>query len=317
MKIAVIGPGAMGCLLAVSLCEENEVAVLDHRRERAALLNRQGLLLEEPGRSRVGRVNVTADPQRLGPAELVILCVKSVGFQAALRNARLLCNRDSLLLALQNGIGHLPLLAELPADTAWAVGVTSHGATLVGPGHVIHRGQGLTRIGAAPQLAAPPDQTREKLVRAARVLTRAGIETELVDEILNEVWAKLLINIGINALTVIHDCPNGALLEIPDALAMMRAAIREGQQVAEKSNIVLAGDPLKAAVEVCRATATNTSSMLQDVRHKRATEIDAINGALIRKGAALGVAVPVNRELTRQIKEIEGSYRNSIANLIS
>jgi 2-dehydropantoate 2-reductase len=309
MKIAVIGPGALGCLLAASLAENNEVWLLDHNPERAALLNRKGLILESKGRSKHCHVKVTAEPHLVGPAQLVLLCVKSGGVREALPAARALLDQDSLAVTLQNGLGHLPLLAELPAEPAWALGVTSHGATLAEPGHVLHKGRGLTRIGFPPRSSAPPDKAGHKLALAARALTDAGIETEPVDDILNHVWAKLLINIGINALTVIHDCPNGALLDSPDAMALMAAAIREGQEVARKSGIVLGGDPLQAATEVCRATAANISSMLQDVRAKRETEIDAINGALVRKAAELGVPVPINRELTRKIKEIERSSR--------
>jgi len=309
MKIAVIGPGAMGCLLAASLTDHHEVWLLDHNPERTALLNRQGLLLEnDRGRSKPRFVKVVTDPRLAAPVKLAFLCVKSGRVREALRTARLLCDRDSLLVALQNGIGHLSHLAELPGDIAWAVGVTSQGATLAAPGHVLHQGQGITRIGLTPELSASADQTGEMLILAARTLTRAGIATEPVTDILNHVWAKLLVNVGINALTVIHDCPNGALLEIPEARAVMAAAIGEGCEVAGESGIVLPGDPLKAATEVCRATAANISSMLQDVRARRATEIDAINGALVLKAAEVDVPVPVNRELTRKIKEIERAY---------
>lgn len=310
MKITVVGPGAMGCLLAASLSEHHQVRLLDHDPDRAALLNRRGLCLEDGGRCRHYRVEAAADPRRLGPAELVLLCVKSGAVRPILAQIPFLCDKNSLLIAFQNGIGHLAPLAELSADTAWALGVTAQGATLAGPGHVLHRGRGLTRIGLAPQLSAPKDEARAKLVRAARALSGAGIETAPVDDILNHVWAKLLINAGINALTVIHDCPNGALLDSPDAVAVMRAAILEGKEVAEKSGIYPGADPLKAAVEVCRATAANISSMLQDVRAKRLTEIDAINGALVRCAAELDIPVPVNRELTRKIKEIERGYDN-------
>jgi len=140
MKIAVIGPGAMGCLLAVSLNAGNEVWLLDHNRERATFLDRQGLILEENSLSRHCPVNVAVDPDSVGLADLVLLSVKSGSFPAALQTARLLCDKNSLILALQNGIGHLPLLAELPDGFDWALGVTSHGATLWAPAMFSTRG---------------------------------------------------------------------------------------------------------------------------------------------------------------------------------
>ena len=310
MRVAVIGPGAMGCLLAASLCDANEVWLLDHNPDRATLLDQQGLILEKNGLSKNCRVSVTVNPQLIGPVDLALLCVKSGKVKEALQAAKPLFNQDSLLLAFQNGIGHLPLLPEILGDTIWGLGVTSHGATLTGPGHVLHKGQGLTRIGLLSESFRRNDKSRKKLALAAQTLTGAGIETESVSDILNHVWAKLLVNIGINALTAIHNCPNGSLLESAETITIMKAAVLEGKNVAEKIGITLADDPMQVTWEVCRATASNISSMLQDVRAKRPTEIDAINGALIRKAAEIGLATPVNEELLRQVKEIESNYHD-------
>jgi 2-dehydropantoate 2-reductase len=302
----------MGCLLAASLCEDNKVWLLDHNPDRANLLNRQGLVLEENGQVRNCRVNVTVNSRTIGPVDLILLCVKSGKVKEALQSVGPICNQDSLLLAFQNGIGHLPLLPEILDDTAccWGLGVTSHGATLIGPGHVLHRGQGLTLIGLPAESVGGNAESREKLALAAQTLTGGGIETELVPDILNHVWAKLLVNIGINALTVIHDCPNGALLESSETMAVMKAAVLEGQHVAEKIGITLGDDPLQVTLKVCLATAANISSMLQDIRAKRPTEIDAINGALILKGAELGIPTPVNEGLVRKVKAIESNYHD-------
>ena len=310
MRIAVIGPGALGCLLAVSLCESNEVWLLDHNPDRANLLNRRGLVLEENGQARNCRVNVTVNSRLIGTVDLILLCVKSGKVKEALQTVGPLCNQDSLLLTFQNGIGHLPLLPEILSDTTWGLGVTSHGATLTGPGHVLHKGQGLTRIGLLSESFSRNAESREKLVLAAQTLTGAGIETEPVSDILNYVWAKLLVNVGINALTAIHDCPNGVLLESAETMAIMKAAVLEGKNVAEKIGITLGDDPLQVAREVCLATASNISSMLQDVRAKRPTEIEAINGALIRQAAELGLLTPVNEELVRKVKGIERNYHD-------
>ncbi|MCK4839178.1 MAG: 2-dehydropantoate 2-reductase [Desulfobulbaceae bacterium] len=306
MKIAVIGPGAMGCLLAGALCDANKVWLLDHNPDRADLLNRQGLVIEEIGHSRSCRVNVTADLRQIGPVELILLCVKAGKVKEVLHAIGPLCNQESLLLALQNGIGHLPLLPEILGDSAcWGLGVTSHGATLIGPGYVLHKGQGITRIGLPTESISTDAKSIEKLTAAAQTLTGAGIQTELVPDILNHVWAKLLVNVGINALTAIHDCPNGVLLESVETVAIMEAAVLEAKHVAEKIGITFGDDPWHVTRQVCLATAANISSMLQDIRARRPTEIEAINGALIRKAAELGLPTPVNEELVRKVKEIE------------
>ncbi len=311
MRIAVIGPGAMGCLLAASLCRAHKVWLLDHNHDRANLLNRRGLVLEENGQVSSWFVNVTVKAGEIGPVDLILLCVKSGQVKEALHASAPLCDQDSLLLALQNGIGHLPLLPEILGATAcWGLGVTSQGATLVGTGHVLHKGQGLTRIGLPPELIDTKSGSSEKLALAAQTLSVAGIETELVPDILNHVWAKLLVNVGINALTAIHDCPNGHLLQSTETLAIMEAAVLEGKQVAEKIGIIFGDDPWQVTLKVCLATAANISSMLQDIRAKRPTEIDAINGALIRKAVELGIPTPVNEELVHKVKGLERSYHD-------
>ncbi len=304
MKIAIIGPGAMGCLLAACLGKTNQVWLLDHDPARASLLTRQGLILEKNEQTEKIPIVATADPRNIEGAELVLLCVKSPRVTDALEAARPFFGSDTMLLALQNGIGHLPVLPKLLSNIPWALGVTAQGATLAGPGHVMHRGEGPTRIGQLPEAVNKTDAIN----RAASTLSVAGIRTEVVPDILNHIWAKLLVNAGINALTAIHDCPNGALLESAETQEIMTAAILEGKAVAERSGISLSSDPVAMTREVCRATAANISSMLQDVRAKKTTEIAAINGALVSLAEELGVPVPINRELVARIQRIESNY---------
>ena len=309
MKIAVIGPGALGCLLAAYLSNKNDTWLLDHNRDRAVLLDSQGVILESGNQVVEMAVNVTSEPKAIGTADLILLCVKSYSIENAIPSAKLLAGKDSLIISLQNGIGHLSVLTELLGDTNWGLGVTSHGATLAAPGHVLHRGQGLTRIGFLEE-----DGKAEKkdmlTTRAATALTEATIETEIVPDIRNHIWAKLMVNIGINALTAIYNCPNGALLESEEISALMDQAVLEGITVAEKKGIVFEQDPLAVTRKVCGDTATNISSMLQDVRAKRQTEISSINGALVDIAEKIGIAVPINEQLVRRVKEIETKYHD-------
>lgn len=308
MKIAVVGPGALGCLLAAYLSNKNETWLLDHNPDRAALLDRQGLILEK-GKQVVRRsIKATSDPKAIGPADLILLCVKSYSIEKAIGVARSLAGTDSLIISLQNGIGHLPLLPILLKETHWGLGVTAHGATLTAPGHVLHRGKGPTRIGF---LQKELNTGKEDLIsRAASTLTAAEIETEIVPDIQNHIWTKLMVNIGINALTAIYDCPNGALLKSTEICDLMEKAVREGILVAEKKGITFKQDPLATTRKVCRDTGENISSMLQDVRARRKTEIESINGALIDTAEKMGIATPVNKELVRKINEIEAKYND-------
>ncbi|MDH4320056.1 MAG: 2-dehydropantoate 2-reductase [Desulfobulbaceae bacterium] len=309
MRFVIIGPGALGCLFAATLGSDprHEVWLLDHDRQRADLLTWQGILLTDAeNRERRSPIRATADAGTIPGCDCILLCVKSHQVPTALDAADPLFRAAPLTITLQNGITHLETIgARLPAQV-WAAGVTAQGATLLGPGRVRHGGSGPTRIGFMKQPVSYAAATQ--LQRIAAALTLAGITTEVAADIRQHVWRKLLINVGINALTAIHDCANGGLLSSPAALLRMRRAVSEGAAVAAGLGITLAEDPVALAMDVCAATASNISSMLQDVRNRRATEIDAINGAVVKAGHRLRLAVPENEALTSEIKALESNF---------
>jgi 2-dehydropantoate 2-reductase len=309
MRILLVGPGALGCLLAAVISRTldnsaDHLSILDHNQERAALLNSQGIVFEADGQQHRISLTVTTDPAASGAAEAVILCVKSHDIARSLQFCQPLLNEGPLLLFLQNGIAHLDD-GQPTGRAAIAYGTTTEGATLLGPGHVRHAGHGLTHLG----FRNPDDDAfLNRLNQLAGIFSRAGLPTITTDRIIDRLWAKLFINVGINALTAIHDCANGDLLTLAGARERMRTAVAEAEMVARLQGIRIDGDPFAATEEVCRKTAGNISSMLQDVRRRRRTEIDAINGAVVRAGRQLGVDTPENARLLRQVREIESDY---------
>ena len=315
MKIVIIGPGALGCLLAASLTIKLDRSnkkipaldlwLLDHLPDRAKKLSEQGLILEEGGQQKHCKIKATADPNAIGLADIIILCVKSLQVAAGLDLASQLIHEDTLLLTMQNGIGHLELLKDKQKPPSIVIGVTAQGANLIAPGHVRHAGDGLTRVGFLKSVSFSKSLL---LAKMCNMLNYGGIETVIVDNIMDYVWSKLLINTGINALTAIHRYPNGKLLESADIKDRLTAAVSEGAAVARTLGINLIGDPLAMTLAVCSKTAQNLSSMLQDVNNGRPTEIDSINGAIAAAGRKLDIPTPVNDALVHEIKEIEQSY---------
>lgn len=303
MKVCVVGPGALGCLFAAFLARAgHQVWLLDHRAERARVIDAQGIELHDQHGRSVVPVQATVDRGQIGVVKLVLLSVKSDAVAVAAREVLPILAADGLLIALQNGIAHHAMLADV-CCRPWALGITAQGATLLGTGIVRHGGSGKTTLGFLTKV----DGEAEGLRGAAALLNRAGIETAISADILAAAWNKLIVNAGINALTALEGCTNGELLHRPDALATLTAAVREAAQVATALGIEIVSDPLAMTVAVCRETADNISSMLQDIRQGRATEVEAINGMVVRQAATLGVSAPTNQALLARVKVLAGS----------
>lgn len=304
MKIAIVGPGAMGTLLAVLLTKgKEEVVLFDKDKERAGKLNKTGFSMEGVAGNWEGKIPVIAEPVQIKDAELIVIAVKSYDTKNALDMIKPGIGEDAVVLTLQNGIGNIDLLNEAIDQDNVVGGITSMGATLLGPGKVRYAGKGETVIGRLD--AKTPVALR--FIREA--FNKAGCDTKISRDIKALLWSKLVINAGINALTAVTRLPNGKLIEFEGTRKILRAAVTEAVKIAKRKRIKLIyDDPLAKAEAVCFATAENISSMLQDILRKKRTEIDFINGAVVRLGQELGIAVPVNALLVDLIKTIEASY---------
>ena len=313
MRIGIVGPGAMGCLLAGMMARAgNEVMLLDHEKERVEVINRDGLIVEGLGGTFRIKVPATLIPNDLSSDELIINCVKAYDTKTVARVLQII-EPGPYFLTLQNGVGNVEILGEtLPKEKILA-GITSHGATDLGPGHVRHAGRGDTFIGYGfPETVRDADADIQ-LNRIKEMLTQSGFVTQLVPKIENLIWSKLLVNVGINALTALTRLPNGKLLDFPGTEEILKEAVQEGLLIGKKKGIeFIYADPLEQVKKVCRLTSSNVSSMLQDVLKKKRTEIDFINGVIMQEGEVLRIPVPVNRLLTRLIKTIEESYDQTV-----
>ncbi len=300
MKIAIIGAGAMGCLYGGKLSSvgENEVFLIDIRQDYIDAINRDGIFIEENDEMlNYKRVVGTTDPASVGVVDLAVIFVKSTETKAAIEGNKAVFGEHTLAMTLQNGIGNIEILSELLGQYNVIAGTTAHGAYMKGPGRVCHAGFGMTVIG---KLSSIGD---DRIQPVLNLLNQAGIEATLSDNVLGLVWDKLLVNVGINALTAITGLLNGELLDYPEIEKILEQAVAEGMRVADAKNIQLQySDPVAHTKDICRATALNKSSMLQDVLHNRKTEVEMINGAIVREGAALGISAPVNDTLANLVR---------------
>jgi len=303
MKIVIVGGGAMGSLFGVLLTYSGEeVWVVDINKEHITTVRSVGLTFEEEGNLRVLSMNATTDITSPGKADLVLFFVKTYHTERAVSDALVLEKEDTIFLTLQNGLGNEEVICRKVDPKKVMLGVTGHGATLVGPGHIRHAGKGKTFVGELDH------RITDRARRIAEIFSEADIETEAAPNIHDLVWDKLLINAGINALTALTELKNGQLLDHPETLRLMEALVSEAAEVARKKGIRIDGDPVEKVKAVAQATRDNRSSMGQDFDYRRRTEIDVINGAIVREAERLGIPAPFNRTVTDLIKVIERKF---------
>jgi len=306
MKIAVVGAGAMGSLFGALLAEAgNEVWLYDTWQDHIHAVNRNGLMVEYKDKTRRVRLNATTHADKIGNCELVLIFVKSTQTRSAAKTAAQLSGRSGLVMTLQNGMGNTDTIAAYVDSNRIIAGTTSHGATLLGAGNVRHAGKGPTVIG----IWGGTEKEFKIARHTAALFSGAGIETAAVEDVGAVIWDKLLVNVGINAITALTGIKNGQILELESTRELSYLAVEEAAAVARAQGIEIAEDPMSHVFQVAVATAPNRSSMGQDVDHHRPTEIGAINGFVVREAARMGLAAPVNRTLTALVETLEYHHK--------
>lgn len=290
----IVGTGAMACLFAAHFSAAGiPFRMLGTWQAGLLALIQDGVrLVGTDGSESVYPVQATNQTQSCYGARFALVLVKSWQTKRAARQLVECLAPDGVALTLQNGLGNRETLAEVLGAQRVALGVTTLGANLLGPGRVSPAGQGVTTLSAHPRLAP-----------LAELLRTAGFIVENAPDANALLWGKLVINATINPLTALLGVPNGELLAHRESRTLMAAVAREAASVAVAQGIGLPyPDPVIAAETIARRTATNHSSMLQDVRRGAPTEIDAINGAIVQAGAQTGVPTPINRTLWQLVK---------------
>jgi 2-dehydropantoate 2-reductase len=328
LKIGFIGAGSIGSLfggyLADLKSEQYSIEVIFFCiKSHADEVNQQGLKLYKDDQIRIiknikayenekdFKANIIKDSS-FG-FDFIFLTTKAYDSKEAVRQYKDLIDLSNWLVILQNGIGNEDIVIPYCNKAKILRVVTTGGAFLDKPGRVIHTGEGITKIGfpflnelnSKPQKLA---KAKADLSVLNEILNLAGLETIIVEDIISECWEKVLVNIGINPLGALTRLPNGMLLEIEELKYIMGEAIKEAIQIAEKKNIKLSNrDYVAIAHDVAEKTAENKNSMLQDILNKKPTEIEFMNGRILKYAKELGIKVPFNESLTLLIRGLEHS----------
>lgn len=296
MRALVMGAGSIGSLFAGFLARQGWRVAMVARRAHVEAVRAGGLRVEGPLGSFKAEVEAYEDAGQVGEApDVVLITVKAYDTWQAASQVRHLVERGAVPLCLQNGLG-VEEEASRALGAAVFRAVTNNGAMLSEPGLVRHTGIGETLI----------SKGHPALEELAEALSASGLPARTVSNMEEVVWLKTLVNAGINPLGALTGLRNGELLEVGWLRELMRRVVEEGWEVALRRGVRLSEDPVEATFRVARATANNKNSMLQDLERGRRTEVDYINGAIVREAEGLGVEAPLNRALTLLIKAMEG-----------
>ncbi len=295
--ITIIGPGAVGCVLAAELTRAGAaVSLLDYRPARAAAITRDRITIEDGESVWTVPVPCEADAAALEPADLAIVLCKATGTSGAVAHALPCIGPRTAVLTLQNGLGNHEAISGLVAAERVLAGTIVMGATTLGIGRVRLSGKGPIVLGSPAGNTALAQQAAALLgAYFSPVQHEADIEAAL--------WRKVIVNAAVNPLTALTGLLNGELLDSPELRATLAALVTEAVAVATAAGIRPFEDDAVTAVEqVCRITGRNRSSMLQDVAAGRPTEIEQICGEIARRGGELGVATPLLRAMVALVK---------------
>jgi len=309
MHILILGAGALGSLLGARLSQADRVRIslLTTDRQHVLAIRQDGLTVEElDGSTRCYRLPAFDAPHTLEEApDLVLVSVKTHSIEGAVSSVVDRCHAATLFLTLQNGIGNWERIARLVGEGSVLVGTTAQGATLLAPGRIRHGGNGPTYLGE------PDGPPSPRVLAVVEKFRQAGLAAESREGMAQLIWEKLHVNVGINAITALTGIRNGFIAAMPVARELCRAAVEEAMRVARAKGFVMPEDMVERVLAIAQATAVNRSSMGQDVDHRKRTEIDAINGAIVALGEQLHLPTPVNQTLVRLVKILEANYLES------
>ncbi len=294
LKIAVMGAGAVGCYYGGLLARAGHTVVLIARPLHVAAVSQHGLRLQTTTFDTHVPLAASSEPAAVAGADVVLFCVKSTDTEGAGALIRPHLAANALVLCLQNGVDNADRLRGVLPDHAVAAAVVYVATEMAGPGHVQHHGRG--------ELVLEPSAYSGALAQA---FIAAGVPTEVSANVRGALWAKLILNCAYNAVSAITQLPYGQTVPGEGIQDLMRDVVAECLAVANAEGVQVPGDVDAAIRKIADTMRSQYSSTAQDLARGKRTEIDYLNGLIVKRGTALGVATPANRVLWALVKLLE------------
>jgi 2-dehydropantoate 2-reductase len=307
-KVAVVGAGAVGSFYGAMLARAGQRVVLIGRPPHVAAIERDGLKLDMAGQVETIRADASTTLEAVRGADLVLFCVKSTDTDTVARALAPLLEPHAVVLSLQNGVENAATIARVVRQTV-VPAVVYVATALGGPGTVRHLGRGELVVGALKRDASGEPAPAGVLQDLVALFGTAGVQVTISNDVIAELWSKLLVNCAFNAISALAQAPYARLAALPEIRELQESIVREVVALAQAEGISLQVEPSLQAVErIARTMPAQLSSTAQDVARRKPSEIDHLNGFIARRGRELGVAVPVNQTLAALVKLVEAGY---------
>ncbi|MDP1953754.1 MAG: 2-dehydropantoate 2-reductase [Polaromonas sp.] len=294
LKVAVMGAGAVGCYFGGMLARHGHEVTLIARPAHVAPITAGGLRLQTMHFDERVKLAASTEAAAVQGAHLVLFCVKSLDTESAGALMRPYLQPDVLVLCLQNGVDNSQRMRSVLPQHSVAAAVVYVATEMAGPGHVRHHGRG--------DLVIEPSRHSDAVAQA---FMAAGVPTEVSPNVTGALWAKLILNCAYNAVSAITHLPYGKTVAGEGVRELMRDVVAECLAVAQAEGVQVAGDVHTAVNQLAGSMPSQFSSTAQDLARGKATEIDHLNGLIVRRGEALGIATPANRVLWALVKLME------------
>jgi 2-dehydropantoate 2-reductase len=308
MRVAVLGAGAVGCFFGGMLARAGHPVTLIGRAAHVEAFRAKGLHFEGLKFNEWIPVEAATEASAVAGAQLVLFCVKSTDTEIAAREIAPHLAEGAVVLNLQNGVDNTERIAAQVKQTVIPAAV--YVATeMAGPGHLKHHGRGDLVIGSID--GTPDAATATSLEAIHAAFAAADVPVTVSDNVAGALWGKLTVNCAYNAISAISQMPYGRMIEGVGVRQVMTDVVGEVLAVAAARKVRMAPDTLESVLKLAQAMAAQYSSTAQDLARGRATEIDHLNGYVVRQGEALGVSTPVNRALHALVKLLESAGKRN------
>lgn len=303
MKIAVIGAGAMGSMYGSWLSQKNEIIFIDVNKETIDNINNKGVTIKYEDKEIVySNVKGFLSGEYKEKADLVIVFVKSNYTKDAMEQNKDIIGDKTIVMTLQNGYGNDEIISQYVPEERILLGICRHNAVMLSPANIKYGGGKYTAIGSTSGNMALAESIKS-------LMEESGTETIIDEDIKRAIWWKLFANMTINPITALFGTKIGYVIDNPNAWEVTKNIISEGVEVAKMDGVEFdLSEAFESASFSCKIAHDGYTSMYQDVKKKIPTEIDAINGAVVKLGEKFGIDVPYNRMMVDMIHMLESTY---------